>query len=76
MCDCRAVCAAQGGDEHEDTEQQPPQTNIKQEAGKPAEISNNLSEYYIKTEGILLGEFGSFLGTLADRIDDQLKRSE
>ena len=40
------------------------------------ETSNSLSEYYIATEGILLGEFGSFLGTLADKIDDQSKRSE
>lgn len=62
----------------EDEEQKPPQANIniKSEAKSSTEITNHLSEYYIATEGTLLGEFGSFLGTLADRIDDQLKRSD
>lgn len=35
-----------------------------------------LSDYYVETEGILLGEFGSFLGKLADKIDEQLSRSQ
>lgn len=35
-----------------------------------------LSNYYVETEGILLGEFGSFLGKLADKIDEQLSRHD
>jgi hypothetical protein len=41
---------------------------------KPAE--NTLSDYYISTEGVLLGEFGSFLGQLANKIDEQLGKND
>jgi hypothetical protein len=67
----RVTCAVRRGEE--ENEQQAAQAKIKIE-GNPEEVTNALSEYYIETEGILLTEFGSFLGTLADRIDDQLKR--
>eukprot|EP00892_Ulva_mutabilis_P009636 jgi/Ulvmu1/7044/UM033_0104.1 len=39
-------------------------------------VDKPLSDYYIETEGILLGEFGSFLGKLADKIDEQLSRHD
>lgn len=35
---------------------------------------DNLSEYYVKTEGILLKEFGNFLGKMCDRIDQQIQK--
>jgi hypothetical protein len=48
------------------------------EAAAPAENSakenTEASSYYVSTEGTLLGEFGSFLGQLADRIDEQMQR--
>lgn len=34
----------------------------------------NLSEYYVKTEGVLLQEFGNFLGKMCDRIDQQVQK--
>jgi hypothetical protein len=35
---------------------------------------DNLSEYYVKTEGLLLEEFGNFLGKICDRIDQQIQK--
>lgn len=42
----------------------------------PKQPDKPLSNYYIETEGVLLGEFGSFLGKLADKIDEQLSRQD
>lgn len=35
-----------------------------------------LSPYYVNTEGILLKEFGNFLGKMADKIDEQLYKGD
>jgi hypothetical protein len=45
------------------------------QGAEPApQASEGLSDYYVRTEGTLLGEFGTFLGNLADRIDEQLQK--
>jgi hypothetical protein len=36
----------------------------------------HLSDYYVETEGILLAEFGDFLGKFADRIDGAVVHSD
>jgi hypothetical protein len=44
------------------------------QGGKRAlQPEETLSEYYIETEGTLLGEFGAFLGRIADRLDEELQ---
>lgn len=53
-----------------DSAQQPQETKVQCAVKSQAD----LSRYYVDTEGTLLGEFGSFLGQLADRIDEKVAK--
>lgn len=56
------------------TSQQRDSKAAKHAAAGSEPASSEPSQYYVNTEGTLLSEFGTFLGNLADKIDEEVNR--